>query len=302
MHKSYDDNIRGIGFMLLHALAAAILFASVKTLTKDINSSQVVFFYKFSLLLIILPWVFKDGLKSIYTKKIKTYLIGSLLGCSATLCLMHGLQYLPLANVTSLGYMEKILLSLIGIYYFKEKIILSKILATFISLIGAIIVIYPNINHGHFYGFDHHYCFIFVSIILWVSYCLTIKSLSKTEELKTQSFYTIFFSTLISIPVAFINWQQNGLELISWQSIGLELKHIPIILLMALSYFTISISAFKSFKYGELSIIAPFGYAKIIFSGLLGMILFNEYPAMHEYIGYVFIAISGWYIARKKAY
>jgi S-adenosylmethionine uptake transporter len=296
-HKVYHSNRLGIIFMLLHALAVAVLFSAVKLLTKNIGSAQVVFFYKATSLLLILPWVFRNGFINLKTKRVKTYIIASIFGTSASLCLMYGIKYLPLANVTSLGYMEKILLILIGIFYFKEKVNLGKVLAILLAISGAIIVVYPYIG---FASFNYYYLFIFASIILWVAYCLIIKSLGKTETVKTQAFYTIFLSSIIAMPFAFIDWHQ--INFISLESIGIEYRHIPLILLMSICYFAISISRFKSFQYGDLAVVIPFGYTKIIFSGLLGMIIFKNYPLEHEYIGYILIIISGVYmsISSKK--
>ncbi len=308
MEIEAHDNFKGIMFMLLHALATAALFGLVKILTKDISSNHVVFFYKFILLLIILPWVLKNGCSYLVTKRFKTYVLGSIFGTSATLCLMHGIKYVPLANATALGYMEKILLVIIGVVYFKEKINNSKLIAIVLSIVGAIIVIFPQLIHvNSTQEFNRYYYFIFASIILWVSYCLTVKSLGNTENVKTQTFYTIFLSTLLAMPIAFINWQpivfmdinivypQN---IISLESIGLELHHLPMIFLISICYLILSISIFKSFQCGELSVVTPFGYAKIIFAGLIGAILFKEYPPMTNYIGYILIALSSWYLFR----
>ena len=293
MTLSHHNNFKAIIFMLLHALSGAILFTVVKTLSKDISSSMVVFLYKLSLLFMILPWVLKNGFASLKTTRIKTYIIGGIFGTSATLCLMHGIKYIPLANATALGYLEKILLIMVGIFYFREKISKDKIIAIILSFVGAMIVVFPRLN---LQGYNPYYCFIFASIILWVAHCLAIKSLGKTENVKTQTFYTIFLSTLLSFPIAFINWQDGSF--IDFESIGLELKHLPLIISTAICYLVLSISAFKSFQCGDLAVISPFGYSKIIFAGLLGAALFNEHPSISNYIGYIIIALSSWYLAK----
>ncbi len=302
------DNFKGIMFMLLHALATAALFGLVKVLTKDISSNHVVFFYKFILLLIIMPWVLKDGFSYLSTTRLKTYILGSIFGTSATLCLMYGIKYVPLANATALGYMEKILLVIIGIVYFKEKLNSGKLIAIALSIVGAIIVVFSKLVYdNNTQEFNQYYYFIFASIILWVSYCLIVKSLGKTENVKTQTFYTIFLSTLLAMPIAFINWQPAVYmdinivypkNIISLASVGLELHHLPMIILISICYLILSISIFKSFQCGELSVVTPFGYAKIIFAGLFGAILFKEYPTMTGYIGYILIALSSWYLFR----
>lgn len=288
------NNFNGAMLMILHALSVSILLALVKILSKDISSNQVVFFYKFFLLLMILPWLFKDGLTYFYTTRIKTYITGGILGTSATLCFMYSLKYIPLANAISLSYMEKVLLVLIGILYFKNKVTKPKIIAIIFTFIGALIVIFPRIN---LQDFNKYYYFIFASIILWVAYCLTVKSLGKTENIKTQTFYTVLCSSLLSFPVAFIDWQSGSFI----EFVGIELKHLPLFFLTALCYVILTISAFKAFQIGDLAIVSPFGYTKIIFSGLLGVVLFAEYPSAYNYIGYAVITFSSWYLASSSS-
>lgn len=301
------NNLKAISYMLLHALSTASLFALIKMLTKDISPVNIVFFYKSLSLILSSPWIISGGLlNNLKTKKIKSYIFGGILGTGATLCLMHGIKYVPLADATILGYLEKILLFIIGILYFKEKTDKKKSLAIIFSFIGALIVTLPTMNHS--ISFNLYYLFILASIILWVGYCLVIKSLGKTEDIKTQFFYTALLSTIFSAPIALIAWNNPSflgimptpMEITSWQELGLEFKHLPMLILITICYLIISISLFKSMQCGNLSIIMPFGYTKIIFAGLFGAILFKEYPSINHYIGYFLIIASSCYLAHFK--
>jgi drug/metabolite transporter (DMT)-like permease len=51
---------------------------------------------------------------------------------------------------------------------------------------------------------------------------------------------------------------------------------------------------------GNLSIIMPFGYTKIIFAGFFGAILFREYPLINHYIGYALIITSSCYLTHFR--
>lgn len=289
--KEYD-NPKAIALMILHAFAAATLLMLMKILVKDIKSSQVVFFYKLTLLVLIMPWVLKEGYLALKTNRLKTYFFGGIFGTSATLCLMYGVQYLPLANVTILGYLEKVLLVAIGLFFYKEKLNNKKIVAILVCFIGAVIVSLPEAKS--FLLFNKYYIYIYASIILWVIYCLIVKSLSSTENIKSQTFYTILFSTLFSFPVAFIKWQ--GFIPLEFIECEVTIKHIPIIMLTAICYFVISVSFFKSMKLGNLSVITPFGYTKIIFAALYGLIIFQEYPSSEKILGYALIILASWYL------
>lgn len=296
MNLIKHDNFKAIIFMILHAFAAASLFALVKILSKTISSNQIVFFYKIILLLMIMPWLIKGGFKkNIYSRRIKTYLYASIFGTSATLFLMYGLKHLPLANVTALSYLEKILLIILGIFYFKEKVSAKAIVAIIFSFIGAFIIILPSTKDMD--NFDIYYSFIFAAIILWVVYCLIIKSLCSTESVKAQTFYNTLLSSIISIPLAFFSYSNAE---INFNYIEISIADLPLLFLTAICYLVISISLFKSLQYGDLAIITPIGYTKIIFAALFGVILFKQYPTNYNYLGYFIIALSSWYLTKNN--
>ncbi len=289
------NNQLAISMMMLHALAVAGLFVLMKLLTKEISSNFAVFVYKFISLFFLLPWVLsKGGLSNLYTKKISIYIIGSILGTSATLCLMYGLKFIPVANVTILGYLEKVLLILIGIFYFKEKLSWTIILSIIICIAGAIIIVIPKFNHQ--IEFNHYYTYILLSIILWVLYCLTVKYLGDTDSFKCQTFYTVALSTILSFFVSYFLDKQDYFVKQAFTS-----NQLILFIFSAFLYIIISTSLFKSFRTGNLSIITPFGYTKVVFAAILGYIFFGEIPSLIQIIGYSMIIISSWYIAYQNS-
>lgn len=289
------NNFKASILMLIHALAVATLFVSVKFLSQELSSSLVVFLYKFILVVLVFPWLLIEGKKIFYTTRIKEYIVGGVFGTTATLCLMHAIKYVPVANATALGYLEKIVLILVGVIYFKEKITVKEIMAIVICVIGAVIVILPKLD---FSAYNSYYCYIFVSVILWASYCLIIKSLSKTENIKTQTFYTILISMILSIPAAFFNWQE--FTIIKLDDLGFRLQHIPLLLFTSICYLVLSITAINAYKHGDLAVISPFGYSKVLFSGILGALFFHEYPSNNQYLGYLMIILSACYLSQKR--
>lgn len=292
MKKDTKNNAKGIGFMLIDAISVSILFASVKFLAKDISSNQIVFLYKLITLIVISPYILKDGLRYLITQKITLYIIGGLLSTIASLCLMYGMQHVPLANATALNYLEKVLLAIIGITYFKEKYTHLKLIAILASFTGAVIVVQPAAFYEgiSFSNLDKNYIYIFISIVLWVLYCITVKMLGRTEHTKTQLFYAVLISTAVSLPAALSNWNSDQL--------GYD--QFAILILISSCYLIRSVSSFKAMKHGDLSIVIPFGYSKIIFTSIIGALIFNESPSFASYIGYCIIIASGVALISQK--
>ena len=100
--------------MLLNALSIAILYVSIKELTQDLSSNLVVFIYKFAVLLMILPWCFAGGLKTLKTTKIWLHASRGFLSICGSLCLFYAIKFIDLTDITAMGYIEQVILVIIG--------------------------------------------------------------------------------------------------------------------------------------------------------------------------------------------
>lgn len=315
-------NLYGILYMLLNAVAISVLYAAVKELRVELDSNLVVFVYKFTLFILILPWVLKEGFKGIKTDKLLLHTSRGFLSISGSLCLFYAIKYIELSDITAMGYIEQVLLVLVGIIFFKEKSSISKILAILMSFLGAVVVIYPDIiqftawnipylsSIGFKGEFNKYYIFVFLSIFFWGSNCIVIKFLGKTEKTKSQMFYVLLVSCVLTYPLAFFHWadaQVMGMDIkypiyhLSFSDLGLAWHHVPYLGLLALCYFIHSVAFYKSLTYAEFSTVIPFDYSRLIFTGIFGYIFYQELPDEGSYFGYLLIVVSGVILVRAES-
>jgi S-adenosylmethionine uptake transporter len=270
----------------------------------------------------MLPWIFKDGFKYLYTTKFKLHFFRGFFSIGGSLAFMYALQHVEMVDATALGYLEQVMLVITGMIYFKEKVTKSKLFAIFASFFGALAIVYPDLIRfddswvptlflkKEFNSFNNFYLFVLLAVFFWSSNNIVIKFLGKTEKTKTQLFYVMMFSCLFSYPLAFIKWKTTnalGLTLlvpdyvIGFHQIGLQPEHIKYIALLALCYFIHGIAFFKALKYSEMSTVIPFEYSRLVFIGILGYYLFAEVPSTNSYIGYALIVGSGLLLIKSEA-
>jgi drug/metabolite transporter (DMT)-like permease len=315
------NNLLGALLVLIHALAIAILYGLIKELRNELSTNLIMFLYKFLILLMILPSCLRQGLKSIRTRKLHLHVVRALLSLSGGLAFFYAVKFIELVDATAVGYLEQVLWAVIGMVYFAEKVTIAKIASVILSFLGAVLIVYPEVitlnhngiqimlNNNSFKGFNYYYIFVFLSIILWAGNCVVVKLLSNTESTKTQLFYVMMFSSLFSMPVAFFEWDggSSGTNFLYWtvksysfDELGLKLEHVPMILLLALCYFIHSITFFTALKHAELSAVIPFDYSRLVFTGLIGYMFFNEAPKFGEIIGLLLIVASGVYLIKAE--
>lgn len=306
--------IYGILLMLLNMAAIAISDISSKALRATMSSAHIVFTYKLALLILLTPWIFSKGLNGLRTEKIHVHLLRSLLSVMGMLFFIQGLHYVKMADAAALENIQSIILAVIGVACFKEKLTKSKLIAVVLGFLGAIVVINPNIIY-YFKDIEvvdksiQYYGFILIGIGFWVMNSVTVKMLGKTERNKTQMFYLLFFACLWTAPFALLRWE--AIEI--W---GMDLKVIPTgvnsfadfnlhwdcvkyLSVMAACQFVHGVSYFSALK-SDLSVVEPLRYTKLIFSALLGYLMFQEMPVMESYVGYGLIVLSGLILLRSE--
>jgi S-adenosylmethionine uptake transporter len=309
----------GIILMLSHSLAASLLYAVNKYLTGFVSSNQVVFLYKFIVLIGIVPWLLHGGIDCLKTKKFKLHLLRGFVSTIAALCFFYGLSKVDIASATALNKMEPVLLMIIGVLYFKEKFSISKATTVVVSFIGMLFIMYPIITFDdsgmHFIQFNsempqlnYNYLIILCAVLLWTINSSVVKVLGKTESNRTQLFYVSLISVLVSLPTAMFTWstQSIGGVDILWVGEVSPFNHFNsqvmlLLIVVAVMHFLHVTCYFQSLKVGEMSVVIPFDYSRLVIGGIIGYCFFGSNPSLSSYIGYFLILASGIYLLKIQA-
>ncbi len=305
----------GIICMLINTMALAIIDVAVKTLRDDLPAGVIMLMYKVGLLVVIMPWILKEGLGILKTKRIWSHVLRSIFSVSGGLCFYHGLRFVDMADAAALENLQYIIVAFLGIIFFAEQISFAKIIAIALGFLGALVVSSPNVLSvfsGDFgavsFNYSRDHLLIILAILFWACNTITVKLLSVTENNKTQLFYLLLIASLIALPSAIFKWSDIDVfgfslpiapELVDFSNIKIELKHIGLIALAGFGCFVHGVAYFNALR-SELSVVIPFRYSKLIFSGVLGWWLFNESYTLGSYVGYALIVGAGLILANSQ--
>ncbi len=275
-----STQLLGIILVIIHAFSMSILYAVGKNLTKAVSPEQVSFLYKTSVFLITFPWCLKNGISGLlYTTKIHLHIARAIFSLTGTVCFYHGIASIKIIDAAAVTYLENILVLIVGILIFKEKTTSAKIVAGIFGVLGTILVMKPG------FEFNHGYFYLFGALIFWLLNNITIKVLGRTERSKTQLFYSSMFGSLFSLPLI---WGR------SWE--GFMFEHMEYVVIMAIFHALHTVCIFRALKLGDISTVMPFDYTRLIFTGVIGYIVFNEVPGVTSFIGYCLIIFGGIYL------
>ena len=304
--------------MLCNTASLAISDIALKILRSELPSPLIVFLYKFGLLIITMPWIFFHGAQHIKTTKLHFHILRSFFGTFGAISFAQGLKEISMVSAAAFENLQYIIVVLLGVAFFNDKLTKTKIWAIILGFVGACIIINPSIiksllvrdtlslpfseNNFAKYGYT------ILAISCWSVNSVLVKTLGNTEHNKTQMFYLLVFSSIWSLPAAFIKW--NMLEVLGYHmpvlptfydpGMGiLQTTHVLLLSLMGCCYFIHGIAYFNALKH-DLSIVIPFRYTKLIFSGFLGYTLFQEDIDRYSIAGYVLIIFASFMLIRYE--
>ena len=261
--------------MLLTGVCFVAVMVSVKYLSKDLPSIQAAFFrYLFGLIL-ILP-LFRFGYQKNNNKiPIFKYGLRGIIHGFAVVLWFYSVTNIPMADVTAINYLTPIFTTIGAILIFKEVITRNRVGALLLSFIGAMLILKPG-----FEIFSYGKIAQLLSTILFATSYLIAKNLTKTESTNLIVIFLTFFATITLLPFTFILWVNPSIDDL------ILLFGVAILGTLGHYFMTMALSL------APLSVTQPVIFFQLIWSTLIGLLLFGESLDIFILIGGSFIVVA----------
>jgi drug/metabolite transporter (DMT)-like permease len=189
---------------------------------------------------------------------------------------------ISLAEVTVLLFTVPIFATLLSIVFLSEKVGVRRWTAIFVGFLGILIIARPqgSVSTGHL--------FILFAALSWSVSILIAKQLTEKDTVISITFW----QAMGCVPLAFIAslfvW-----ELPSFVQLGALLG---IAALGTVGHAML----YAALKVGQVSVILPLDYIRIIWSAGLGFILFGQLPTLHLYVGSLLIIAATAFLSYRE--
>lgn len=254
-----SETMQAILLFLFVLLCSAIIIGIVRHISPTFHTFQVVSCYNFFALVCFIPWLLRNGTKTLKTTKLK------LLGTRAVLEFLsfsfsfYALTQIPLPMHTSLGFVTPIFGTIIAILVLKEKPTAYTYLCVISGFIGVLIITRPGIV-----AFNPGYIFALLSAAGFALCGNTIKVLTRTESSRVIAFYMLLMSTFISLPFGLFHWTMpEGTQWLWLIAIGVLAYSQQIAVAAALS------------KVPYTTVI-PLNFAQLVFVSIIAYAFFDQ--------------------------
>jgi drug/metabolite transporter (DMT)-like permease len=252
---------KGIGLIVLAFLFAA----SYGALSKGLHGVSPLLTLSFQYIvsfLCFLPSGLRLGLPALKTHRAGMQIFRSLIGSICQLLYFLSLRSLPLLAASLLSNAAPLFIPVVVWVWLRKGISKTVSLSLLIGLVGVLLVIHPGPELLH----DPSALLALGSGILSAVSLVTTNLLAETDPPSRTLIYNFGISSVLLLPVVFIKWQP--LSASQW------LLLVGVGVFYALTQWFIILA----YRYASASELSPFNYSVVIFSGLLGWIIYGNVP------------------------
>lgn len=279
--------LRGIAFKLGSVLVFIVMASLIKATSAHVPAGQAVFFRSFFAIPVIVVWL-------IWRRELATGLRANApmghvwRGVVGTLAMglgFAGLGYLPLPEVTAIGYAAPLLTVVFAAMFLGEEVRIFRISAVILGMVGVLIVLAPRLSlvSNDAAGVTEAFGAMLVlgGAVFAALAQVFVRKLVNTEKTAAIVFYFSLTATMLSLITLPFGWVlPTPTEAALLIGAGL-LGGLGQILLTS------------SYREADASLVAPFDYASMLFALGIGYFVFSEVPTWSMLGGAALIVIAG---------
>lgn len=282
----------GMGLRLIAVALLSVMFACVKLLSaRGVTVIESLFYRQFILLFVALAWMAGDGwfgsgtgFRAIHTDRPRAHLVRMLVGLTAMGFNFWSYTLLPMAEATTIGFAVPIFATALAALVLREPTGLHRWSAVIAGFIGVMIVLHPGATHISLLGG----VVSVIAAMLTASVTVVIRNLGATEGSLTIVFWFALTSLLPLSVAMFFYGEMHGSTV--WS----------IALIMGIAGGLAQIALTASLRLAPVALVMPMDYTSLLWSSLIGFLLFQQWPGPTTWLGAPVIIASGLYILWRE--
>ncbi len=287
-------DIRRGALMMLGATALfTIMSAMIKGVSDQIHFVETMFFRSAFALPVVFAIVWRSrNWKVLRTKRLPGHVLRAFTGTMAQGCSFFALTVLPLAEQTALTYTTPLFVTILSIPLLGEVVRIHRWSAVIVGFIGILVI---ALGQGAFQGGHLPDTMTMIgmsaAVIQGVFSAVTtllVRNLSETESSATIVMWQSLLMTAFTAAALPFVWFTPGL--------------LTLLVLMAVGLIggVAQVMLTEAYASAQVSALGPYSYTSILWSVLLGWVLWGDAPSWATILGAVLIVASGLYILHRE--
>ena len=266
----------GTLLIILAFFCVAVMSAFGKA-AAGVPTGMVVLFQNGISLILLLPWVLRRGTTDIKTTPPPMHIVRAISGLLSQALFFIAVKEMSLVDAVLLVNAAPLFIPLVVLVWLKTKITPMVIMSLVIGFVGVLLILKPSAAL-----LANPAALLATAAALFSAIALvSVNRLSATDRPDTILFYYFLISTIAAAPFAIAGWRTPvGVEWGYLAGIGVS---------MALSQLFIILA----YQQSTAERLAPFNYSVVVFSGLIGWLVWGNVPDLIALLGIVLVCVGG---------
>jgi drug/metabolite transporter (DMT)-like permease len=278
--------LRGIAFKLGSVLVFIVMAALIKATAAHVPAGQAVFFRSFFAIPVIVVWLIwrRELATGLRANAPMGHIWRGVVGTMAMGLGFAGLGYLPLPEVTAIGYAAPLLTVIFAAMFLGEEVRLFRISAVALGMTGVLIVLAPRLSispDAASVAEAFGAMLVLGGAVFAALAQVFVRKLVNTEKTAAIVFYFSLTATVLSLVTLPFGWV--------WPTPTETALLVTAGLLGGLGQILLT----SSYREADASLVAPFDYASMLFALAIGYFIFAEVPTWTMLGGAALIVTAG---------
>mgnify|MGYP003388846233 FL=1 len=195
----------------------------------------------------------------------------------------YAMSVMPVAEVTAIGFLTYIFVSIGACIFLKEKLHKHRITAVIISFVGALIILRPG-----FKVIESGQLGMLMATVVFTASYLIAKIVSKERSSSEIVAMLSVFTTIFLIPSAIYSWEPISLEallILAFTALIATIGHITMT---------------QAIKAAPMVVTQPILFLQLVWASMVGLFLFDEQFDLYVIIGGTIIMICVCYVSYRE--
>jgi drug/metabolite transporter (DMT)-like permease len=260
-------NGRAAAFYLVGVLISTAMLWMIKTLGQDYGPFQIMLARGGVMAAVLAPFaLMRRSVPRVSGTPLK--LAGrSLLAFGGQAMGIAAIAALPLAQAQSLSFTKGFIVLALAVMVLGERVGLRRWGAMALGMVGVLIILQPNqgLDPASFLALGSAACFAASTIV--------VKELTREADRLTLMFWGAVGQSALALPLALLWWVVPGTE------------DLVIMLCLGLVAIVLQAVMLTAWRLGDVSVLAPLDYLRLITGTVLGFLAFGEVPGPAVFVG-----------------
>jgi drug/metabolite transporter (DMT)-like permease len=274
-----DPVARGALLVSAGSLTLVVMATVVKYLGSRIPSIEILFFRSFVGFLFIVPLFARDPLQALRTKRSGMHFVRGATGAIGNICFFWTITHMLLADSMALQFSRPLFMIPLALIFLGEIAGWRRSTITIVGFLGILLYVRPFTS-----GFEPGALVGATGALFGALVVICIKRLATTEPTRVIMFYYAFWNAVFALVPTLLFWVTPN-----WTELAL---------LVIVGFLGISGQSMMThgLTQGAATVLVPLDYSRIVYSAVLGFLLFAEVPGPWSIAGMALIVMSSLYL------